>query len=169
MALLCVRCSRSSGSSTSSRSSERPAASVSFQDPQTGRGLRRGSPQGDRGGVAFRHDRCPSTDMTRRGTTNRNQRGNTRDRESRRRWLVETFRADVDLNERSRFHDSRISLGDGTPACRCYRCGSLLTVAMVTVDRIVPGCHGGTYRRNNIRPSCARCNSETGATIRRRA
>jgi len=82
-------------------------------------------------------------------------RGNTADRLARRTWLVTTFRAD-------RNHH-------GEPACRCYRCGVLLTVDTVTVDRIVPGAHGGTYRRNNIRPACGPCNSETGASIRRYA
>lgn len=91
--------------------------------------------------------------MTKRGTTNRNVRGNTRDRLARRKWLVTKFRANRDYH--------------GEPACRCYRCGVLLTEASVTVDRIVPGAHGGTYRRNNIRPACGPCNSETGALIRR--
>jgi len=91
-------------------------------------------------------------EVTRRGTSNSNQRGSTRDRAARRKWLVETFRADVD------FH--------GAPACRCYRCGRLLIEATVTVDRIVPGCQGGTYRRNNIRPACSTCNSVTGAATR---
>ncbi len=118
--------------------------------------------------MAFRHDRCPFTNMTRRGTTNRNQRGNTRDRESRRRWLVETFQANRDLVGSWR-GSYATAVGTGVPACRCYRCGTLLTVATVTVDRIVPGCRGGTYRRDNIRPACASCNSETGAVIRRRA
>lgn len=54
------------------------------------------------------------------------------------------------------------------PACRCYRCGQLLTVDTVTVDRIRPGCQGGTYRRDNIRPACGTCNSSTGATVRRK-
>lgn len=63
-----------------------------------------------------------------------------------------TFRADVDLN--------------AEPACRCYRCGELLTESTVTVDRIVPGCRGGTYRRNNIRPACLQCNITTGAVMR---
>lgn len=52
------------------------------------------------------------------------------------------------------------------PACRCYRCGDLLTADTVTVDRIIPGCKGGTYRRNNIRPACGSCNSETGGSLR---
>lgn len=51
-------------------------------------------------------------------------------------------------------------------ACRCYRCGTLLTVDTVTVDRIKPGCKGGTYRRDNIRPACGPCNSETGGGLR---
>jgi hypothetical protein len=42
----------------------------------------------------------------------------------------------------------------------------LLTVDTVTVDRIIPGCKGGTYRRNNIRPACAKCNSTTGGGLR---
>jgi 5-methylcytosine-specific restriction endonuclease McrA len=54
------------------------------------------------------------------------------------------------------------------PACRCYRCGDLLVFENVTVDRIVPGCMGGTYRRNNIRPACAGCNSETGGKLSRK-
>lgn len=52
------------------------------------------------------------------------------------------------------------------PSCRCYRCGCLLIVDTVTVDRIIPGCKGGTYRRNNIRPACGPCNSETGGRTR---
>lgn len=89
-----------------------------------------------------------------RGTTNSNLRGSAADRLRRREWLVATYRADTDL--------------EGLPACRCYRCGVLLTVATVTVDRIVPGCQGGTYRRDNIRPCCGTCNSSTGAVVRSR-
>jgi 5-methylcytosine-specific restriction endonuclease McrA len=82
-----------------------------------------------------------------RSTTNRNARGNTRDRLRRREYLLRVFQADA---------------GPGT--CRCYRCGKVLDIDTVTVDRIVPGCHGGTYRRDNIRPACAHCNSATGTT-----
>jgi hypothetical protein len=60
-------------------------------------------------------------------------------------------------------------IGEGVPACRCYRCGALLTKDTVTADRIIPGCQGGTYRRNNIRPACLTCNSSTGAKVRRKA
>lgn len=107
-----------------------------------------------------------------RGTTNGNERGNTESRRKRREFLVETFRADVDVHP---YATSTIRgylgvpHGMGTPACRCYRCGMLLTVDTVTVDRIKPGCRGGTYRRDNIRPACGPCNSITGATVRRKA
>jgi hypothetical protein len=86
--------------------------------------------------------------MSRRGTTNRNVRGNTQDREARRAYLLRVYESTV---------------GPGT--CRCYRCGLVLTVATVTVDRIIPGARGGTYRRNNIRPSCAECASITGGQL----
>lgn len=101
----------------------------------------------------------------RRGTTNRNVRGSTRDRAARRRWLVETFRANYDVDHLG----FTVALGAGTPACRCYRCGKLLAEYTVTVDRIVPGNHGGTYRRNNIRPCCGLCNAATGSQARRTA
>jgi len=57
-------------------------------------------------------------------------------------------------------------LGQGDPACRCYRCGKLLLLDTLTVDRIKPGCQGGTYRRENIRPACEDCNSRTGGALR---
>lgn len=76
---------------------------------------------------------------------------------------METFRANFDVSKRMPEHATTF----GTAACRCYRCGKLLTESTVTVDRIVPACRGGTYRRGNIRPACAKCNSETGATTRR--
>lgn len=87
-----------------------------------------------------------------RGTSNRNVRGNSRDRAARRAWLVRAYQSDR---------------GAGT--CRCYRCGDVLTAETVTVDRIIPGCQGGTYRRDNIRPACSGCNSETGGACRRAA
>lgn len=108
----------------------------------------------------------------RRGTTNRNDRGSSEDRRRRREWLVNVFRADVDVQTvYGRLDPGRGAtlLGNGEPACRCYRCGKLLTVDTVTVDRIIPGCQGGTYRRNNIRPACGTCNSETGGAQRRKS
>lgn len=129
--------------------------------------------------------------LARRGTTNQNARGNTEDRRRRREWLVETYRADKDVVRiwdvengadpegpptwtNSTYHPAaglvalqerwgRVAIA--LPACRCYRCGCLLTVDSVTVDRIIPGCKGGTYRRNNIRPACGTCNSETGGAL----
>lgn len=109
-----------------------------------------------------------------RGTTNGNARGSLEDRLRRRQWLVATFRADVDARHIYGTFPTDpvvtvgVALGDGIPACRCYRCGVLLTVETVSADRIVPECRGGTYRRSNIRPACTCCNSITGATTRRK-
>lgn len=108
----------------------------------------------------------------RRGTTNGNARGGSDDRRRRREWLVQTYRANEDVRVLELYHGSLavgVNIGDGEPACRCYRCGLLLTADTLTVDRIVPGCQGGTYARSNIRPACGTCNSSTGATTRRRA
>lgn len=103
---------------------------------------------------------------TRRGTTNRNARGSSSDRAARRRWLVETYRADVDvLTTVSGLVVATVPRGEGQPACRCYRCGCLLTESTVSPDRIIPGCEGGTYRRNNIRPACEPCQSQTGGEL----
>jgi 5-methylcytosine-specific restriction endonuclease McrA len=106
-----------------------------------------------------------------RGTTNKNVSGNSEDRRRRRVWLVETYRADVDADAEGQEDWNGVlyeePLGHGQPVCRCYRCGKLLTVDTVTVDRIVPGCLGGTYRRDNIRPACGRCNSSTGGKLSR--
>lgn len=107
--------------------------------------------------------------MSARGTSNSNARGSSGTRRRRREWLVQTFRADVDV-EISKGTAVVVGLwpiGERVPACRCYRCGALLTVETVTVDRIVPGCQGGRYVRGNIRPACGPCNSETGGALRR--
>lgn len=112
-----------------------------------------------------------------RGTSNSNERGSAESRRRRKAWLIETYRANVDAleirveidgreivysQEWSHLYGPREAC---VPACRCYRCGDLLTVNTVTVDRIIPGCMGGTYRRNNIRPACSGCNSETGGAL----
>lgn len=115
-----------------------------------------------------------------RGTDHANDRGSAETRRRRRQWLLEAYRADVDLprpedNEPPATHEdaeyffylASVPLGRGIPACRCYRCGELLTIDTLTVDRIIPGCKGGTYRRNNIRPACLGCNSEVGGRTRR--
>lgn len=119
-------------------------------------------------------ERSAAPGPVRRGTTNRNDRGSSETRRRRREWLVATFRADLDLQVTmlgaalKPAHHLPVLLGHGEPACRCYRCGVLLTADTVSVDRIIPGCRGGTYRRDNIRPACGRCNSITGATTRRK-
>lgn len=83
-----------------------------------------------------------------RGTSNSNARGNTKNRLARREYLIRTYQSNK---------------AEGT--ARCYRCGKLLTVDTVTVDRVIPGCKGGTYRRDNIRPACLGCNASTGAKL----
>lgn len=105
--------------------------------------------------------------------------GSSRSRAARRAWLIKTYRADQDLlvdlveiDGESFEVPVGVWPGRGSMACRCYRCGRLLTEAPgtdwhVTVDRVIPGCRGGTYRRNNIRPACFKCNSEVGGGLRR--
>lgn len=87
------------------------------------------------------------TAPTRRGTSNSNARGSSYNRRARRAYLLAKH-------------------GDGV-TCPCYRCGCELDDSTLTVDRRIPGARGGTYRRDNIRPACGHCNSETGATTRR--
>lgn len=122
---------------------------------------------------------------THRGTSNGNASGPAYARRRRKAWLLETYRANQDMVyiwekgadlegpptwiSPGRSSSGLVRLQEGwgrvalaVPACRCYRCGELLTTDTMTVDRIVPGCDGGTYRRNNIRPACGSCNSETG-------
>jgi hypothetical protein len=104
----------------------------------------------------------------RRGASNGNSNGNSTDRRRRREWLVETYRADADAHPKvfRSGYGIDVPFGTGIPACRCYRCGGLLTADTVTVDRIKPGCQGGTYARNNIRPACSDCNEKTGGATR---
>jgi hypothetical protein len=116
--------------------------------------------------------------ITVRGTSNNRVSGSAEARRRRKVWLVETYRADVDIpsdpaHQAALLPVDGVPLGQGTPACRCYRCGDLLTVATVTADRIVPGCvktkkypKGGTYVRENLRPSCQNCASLTGGLLR---
>jgi len=93
-----------------------------------------------------------------RGTTNRNARGSSYARAARRRWLVDTF---------------GWRLPDGTGLVCCYRCHVVLLQdedpeapgQSVTADRILPGVLGGRYVRDNIRPACGGCNSETGGML----
>ena len=107
---------------------------------------------------------------TYRGTTNRNERGNTAQRRKRREWLVATYRANVDLQRDVDMFtgaevEHEVPNGHGEPTCRCYRCGDLLTVDTVSADRIVPGCEGGKYVKGNIRPACMPCQMSTGGVL----
>lgn len=99
-----------------------------------------------------------------RGTTNGNDRGSTTSRRNRRAWLMLNWVSDL------------------PGFVRCYRCGCLLhnpddpemlrlgvDSKPLSVDRITPGCQGGTYRRTSIRPACLRCNSSTGGRTRGKA
>lgn len=108
--------------------------------------------------------------ITRRGTSNGNERGSSYSRRSRRAWILITYASNI------------------PGFTRCYRCGQLLfnpddypagttrawpdwapndtlPAAPLTIDRIRPGCAGGTYKRENIRPACGHCNSETGGKL----
>jgi hypothetical protein len=135
--------------------------------------------------------RDPETGLVRRGTSNSNQRGSAESRRRRKEWMLEEWAADVEVQvwwkdgevidvtpvdpatgkteppEWATF--GRLDPGYDAitrqPATRCYRCGCLLVFQTLTVDRIVPHCKGGTYRRNNIRPACLKHNSETGGGL----
>lgn len=90
--------------------------------------------------------------MGTRGTSNTNDRGSVYSRRARKWWLLKKFESE--------------KFGPGWT--HCYRCLALLSYPTLTVDRILPGCLGGTYRRDNIRPCCAFCNSSTGSVLARR-
>lgn len=120
----------------------------------------------------------PKRPNDRRGTSNKNVSGNSYARRARKLWILKTFAADVVLvlgefdslaaarpetreaaERLQRLYGNEMIVMD---ACRCYRCGTLLSYETLEVDRIIPGCLGGTYRRNNIRPACGDCNKVTG-------
>lgn len=64
------------------------------------------------------------------------KRGNSTDRRRRKIWMLSRF-------------------GNGTH-CNCVHCATELDYTTVEADRIIPG---GSYRRENIQPSCRRCNA----------
>lgn len=86
-----------------------------------------------------------------RGSSNGNVSGSSYDRRARKHYLLVTYESD-----------------EGPGTTRCYRCGRLLDFFTITVDRIKAGCHGGSYRRENIRPACGKCNSSTGGRLRKK-
>lgn len=82
------------------------------------------------------------------GRTNRNERGSSYDRRARRAWLV----------------SAAAGFGGDGVKVPCWECGKMLGVDEVIPDRMVPGEHGGTYRRANIRgPHCMTCSCRQGA------
>ncbi len=114
---------------------------------------------------------------TERGTTNGNARGSSYERRRRRAWIMENWASDLPGFVRCyrcgvllyNPDDEAVEVGTGLgyPARWVIREGNLYTASALTIDRIVPGCQG-TYRRNNIRPACGGCNSETGGATRRK-
>lgn len=77
--------------------------------------------------------------MSRRQQTGDDRRGNAKDRKARKIFLLNKF-------------------GNGEFA-PCVHCGEQLTFETLQADRIIPG---GSYRRANVQPSCARDNRERG-------
>ena len=71
------------------------------------------------------------------------KRGSCYDRDARKTWMLSTF-------------------GDGHE-CQCVHCKRQLTRKAVEADRIIPG---GSYRRDNIQPSCRRCNARRSNNVR---
>lgn len=73
-----------------------------------------------------------------RGSSNKNVAGNSYDRRRRRAWIMETF-------------------GNGKTV-PCFHCGRRLR-SRFEVDRYpICGHAGGRYTRDNIVPSCGKCN-----------
>lgn len=120
------------------------------------------------------------SEVATRGTTNGNARGSAADRRRRRAWMMGCYASNVE------------------GFVRCYRCGALLYnpddhpdwegdvlvpipptadfpyssaayAKPLTVDRIIPGCKGGTYRQNNVRPACMYDNASTGSALGRKS
>lgn len=87
-----------------------------------------------------------------RGASNSNSRGSSKARRERKVWLLATFSPELGPNE----------------AWCEFNCGAIVTLETITVDRHpIPGCDGGTYKRDNIRPACGSCNSRHGGPLRR--
>ncbi|HEY3691242.1 MAG TPA: hypothetical protein VGL46_13200 [Pseudonocardiaceae bacterium] len=88
-----------------------------------------------------------------RGTTNRNARGGSAARRARKQWLLEQF---------GNGHSAPCAIRRGAA------CEGRVTFETLWVDRWpVAGHEGGTYRRDNIRPSCAPCNMADGGAVGR--
>lgn len=116
-----------------------------------------------------------------RGTTNGNVRGSSYNRRSRRAWLMVTYASNIPGFVRCYRCGVPLFNPDAPPdpldvGVSVTRPGELMVwspgsivgtwAQPLTADRIIPGCQGGTYRRDNIRPACGPCNSETGGGTR---
>lgn len=44
----------------------------------------------------------------------------------------------------------------------CVTCPTVLDFETLTLDRITPGCDGGTYELANVQPQCERCAARQG-------
>lgn len=84
--------------------------------------------------------------MRDRGRRNTNERGSAAARRTRKLWLLTQHGREV----------------AGHWIAQCWECSTLVTYASMIVDRIIPGEHGGTYRRTNIRIHCPRCSCRQG-------
>jgi hypothetical protein len=67
------------------------------------------------------------------------RRGGSVDRRNRKLWMLRTW-------------------GNGQTV-RCVHCKTVLCYATVEADRIIPG---GSYRHENVQPSCGPCNKARG-------
>lgn len=68
------------------------------------------------------------------------KRGNNKDRARRKHWMLWAHDKDLDFDK-----------------CRCAHCSKELNYKSVTADRIIAG---GSYKRENIQPSCLPCNQK---------
>lgn len=86
----------------------------------------------------------------RRSTSNKNVTGSSYDRRVRKLWLLDNF-------------------GNGIKAPCMMRCSpdceGTVSLATITVNRIIPGCEGGKYVHDNIEPACSPCNTLDGSLL----
>ncbi len=88
-----------------------------------------------------------------RGKRNWGGRGTTKDRIRRREFMLNEFGCLVELGFWPLGHNLTMIF------IRCHHCGGCLDPTEFEIDRWpICGKHGGTYRRDNIVPSCSVCN-----------